>query len=165
PKMIGQLRDTGDREVRSVAERIHGGVLHDHPWQMPEEILHGAKDRADRSVVAVLLPICNGIPECVEWMGVRLAECRRAGPSQVDEIRADSERITDVRAERANVGPGFASHPEEDVPTVDLKRFELVHVPGPLLPFDRRADRRNLKDLSDESAHHRSNPPLVDVLM
>ena len=94
-------------------------------------------------------------------MGVRLGECRGAGPSQVDEVCADSERIADIRAQRANVSARFASHPEEDVPTVDLKRFELVHVPGPLLALDRRADRRDLKDLSHESTHHGSNAPLA----
>src|SRR5207244_4719041 len=95
----------------------------------------------------------------------RLAERRGPRPAQVNEIRPDAQRITDVRAQRADVRTGFASNAEEDVPAVDLERFELVHVPGPLLSFDRRADRRNLKDLSDESTHHGSNARLVDVLM
>src|SRR5256886_14837304 len=98
-------------------------------------------------------------------MGVRFAERRGARPAQVDQVRADAERIADVRAQGANVGAGFAPHPEEDVPAIDLERLELVDVPGSLLPLDGRPDRRGLIDLPDEPAHHGPDAPLVDVLV
>src|SRR3989442_9442363 len=98
-------------------------------------------------------------------MRVRFAERRGARPTQVDQVRADAERIADVRAQGANVGAGFAPHPEEDVPTINLERLKLVDMPGSLLPLDGRPNRRNLIDLPDEPAHHGADAPLVDVLV
>src|SRR5256712_7195001 len=98
-------------------------------------------------------------------MGVRLAERRGTRPAQVDQVRADAERIADVGAQRANVGAGFTPHPEKDVPAIDLERLELVDIPGSLLPLDGRPDRRDLIDLPDEPAHHGADTPLVDVLV
>src|SRR2546422_2940734 len=98
-------------------------------------------------------------------MGVRFAERRGARSTQVDQVRADAERIADVRAQCANVGAGFAPHPEEDVPAIDLERLERVDVPGSLLPLARRPNRRSLIDLPDDPAHQGADTPLVDVLV
>src|SRR2546428_5364590 len=98
-------------------------------------------------------------------MRVRFAERRGARPTQVDQVRADAERIADVGAQGANVGAGFAPHPEENVPAINLEGLELVDMPGSLLPLDGRPNRRNLIDLPDEPAHHGADAPLVDVLV
>ena len=63
------------------------------------------------------------------------------------ESSANCECTTPRFARIADTGLSAPKTAEE----VDLERFELIDMTGPLLPFDRRPDRRHLEDLPDES--------------
>src|SRR2546427_255793 len=133
PNVSGELRNARDREVRPVTDRIDRGVFDDHPRQVTKEVFDRPEKRPNRGFVPVFLPVRNRVAERIERMGIRFPESRRARSTEVDEVPAHAERVTDVRSERPYIGPGFTSDAKQDGSPVDLDRLELVHDPRPLL--------------------------------
>src|SRR2546426_1133560 len=97
------------------------------------QIFDRPEKRPNRGFVPVFLPVRNRVAERIERMRIRFPESRRARSTEVDEVPAHAERVTDVRSERPYIGPGFTSDAKQDGSPVDLDRLELVHNPRALL--------------------------------
>src|SRR5438552_18174829 len=100
---------------------------------MEKEVLKRLEEHPYRCFDLVFLPLGNRVAERIERMRIRLSESRRARSTEVDQVPAHAERVTDVRGERPHIGPGFTSDAKQDVSPFDLDRLELVHDPRALL--------------------------------
>nr|PNR30199.1 hypothetical protein PHYPA_026515 [Physcomitrium patens] len=138
----------GNHQLRPVADGIHCAVLHHAPLVARQQNLQRHDHPPQVALVLVVVVHPLRVQHVVHrHQVVFLAQNPRPNPTQLLHVTSHSQQQPQVHAQRSNVRPRLARHPEHhQVPLrIILQQLALVDCPNAQLPLHRRDQRRSLK--------------------
>lgn len=148
--------ETGNHELRTVADRIDSGILNDDSLVPSEERLQWADDAAEVGLVAVIVQSPLSVHDIVESDDtVVLTHGTRAHTAELLHVSTNAQQKTKMNTECSDVGTSLAANPEDTkvALVVEFEELELVNSSHTELTLDGRDQWGALEESTSQGLH------------